>query len=93
MNTTSAVPLLTIHKDMSILSNLLRCWLAMPLVAGFLRCLLACRTIEQKEKSPVLTPPRTNLSVNRVPPIPTHPTRPKCVISIINCGAPCKLLI
>ena len=33
------------------LSNVRRCWLAMPLGAGFLRWVLACRTIEKKRKS------------------------------------------
>ena len=32
------------------LSNVHRCWLAMPLGAGFLRWVLACRTIEKKTK-------------------------------------------
>jgi len=32
------------------LSNVCMCWLAMPLVAGFLRWVLACRTIEKKTK-------------------------------------------
>ena len=32
------------------LSNVRRCWLAMPLGAGFLRWVLACRTIEKKTK-------------------------------------------
>ena len=30
------------------LSNVRRCWLAMPLGAGVLRWVLACRTIEEK---------------------------------------------
>ena len=30
------------------LSNVRRCWLAMPLGAGVLRWVLACRTIEKK---------------------------------------------
>ena len=30
------------------LSNVRKCWLAMPLGAGFLRWVLACRTIEKK---------------------------------------------
>ena len=33
------------------LSNVHRCWLTMPLVAGFLRWVLACRTIERTNKS------------------------------------------
>ena len=33
------------------LSNVRRCWLAMPLVAGVLRWVLACRTIEKKNES------------------------------------------
>ena len=32
------------------LSNVDRCWLAMPLVAGFLSWVLVCRTIEKKLK-------------------------------------------
>ena len=32
------------------LSNVRRCWLAMPLGAGVLRWVLACRTIEKKMK-------------------------------------------
>ena len=32
------------------LSNVRRCWLVMPLGAGFLRWVLACRTIEKKTK-------------------------------------------
>ena len=32
------------------LSNVRRCWLAMPLGAGVLRWVLACRTIEKKTK-------------------------------------------
>ena len=31
------------------LSNVRRCWLAMPLGAGVLRWVLACRTIEKKK--------------------------------------------
>ena len=33
------------------LSNVRRCWLAMPLGAGFLRWVLACHTIEKKTDS------------------------------------------
>ena len=33
------------------LSNVRRCWLTMPLGAGFLRWVLACRTIEKKNES------------------------------------------
>ena len=33
------------------LSNVHRCWLAMPLGAGFLHWVLACRTIEKKKES------------------------------------------
>ena len=36
--------------NQQILSNVRRDWLAMPLVAGFLRCLLAFRTVEKKTK-------------------------------------------
>ena len=32
------------------LSNVRRCWLAMPLGAGVLRWVLSCRTIEKKTK-------------------------------------------
>ena len=32
------------------LSNVRRCWLAMPLGVGFLRLVLACRTIEKNRK-------------------------------------------
>ena len=32
------------------LSNVRRCWLAMPLGAGILRWVLACHTIEKKTK-------------------------------------------
>ena len=32
------------------LSNVRRCWLAMPLGGGFLCWVLACRTIEKKTK-------------------------------------------
>ena len=34
------------------LSNVRRCWLAMPPVAGFLSWVLACRKIEKKTKRP-----------------------------------------
>ena len=39
------------------LSNVRRCWLAMPLGAGVLHWVLACRTIERKNESLFCTPP------------------------------------
>ena len=41
------------------LSNVRRCRLAMPLGAGFLRWVLACRTIKRKKKSSLHPTPRT----------------------------------
>ena len=41
------------------LLNVRRCWLAMPLVAGFLRWVLACRTIEKKQKVLFATTPHS----------------------------------
>ena len=38
------------------LSNVRRCWLAMPLGAGFLRWMLVCHTIERKNESLVCPP-------------------------------------
>ena len=37
-----------------LLSNVRRCWLAMPLLAGFLSWVLACRTIERKNEIQIL---------------------------------------
>ena len=40
------------HGLMSNLSNVSICWLAMPLVVGFLRWVLVCRTIERDKFAP-----------------------------------------
>ena len=52
MKTTfkSADPLLTIHSEMSILSNVRRCWLAMPPVAGFLEMFAGVPYNREKKK-------------------------------------------
>ena len=44
---TCTVPVNKEHLT-GTLSNVRRCWLAMPLGAGFLRWVLACSTIEKK---------------------------------------------
>ena len=46
---TGTVPVNKEHLT-GTLSNVRKCWLAMPLGAGFLRWVLACRTIEKKTK-------------------------------------------
>ena len=46
---TGTVPVNKEHLT-GTLSNVHRCWLAMPLGAGFLHSVLACRTIEIKMK-------------------------------------------
>ena len=51
---TSGGPSLPTNKSKSVLGDSYedhRCWLAMPLVSGFLHWVLACHTIEKKRKS------------------------------------------
>ena len=42
--------ILVITYSSELFSNVRKCWLAMPLGAGFLRWVLACHTIEKKTK-------------------------------------------
>ena len=57
MKDKNAIEFTGSHKEDNTLElgmkdkNVCRCWLAMPLEAGFLSWVLACHTIEKKRKS------------------------------------------
>ena len=59
---------------MSLLSNVYRCWLAMPPVAGFLEMFKRAIQLRKKRKSNLHPPPCTNLSVCSSPPLPPPPS-------------------